>query len=483
MLSAAFTLLAVTVVVSISLLAHTQRERDRLVQTIDTQTRLDALLSSMRAMESGQRGYLLSGDPQFLRLYNDTRAAVFDQVAQIEHAIEGTASEESARRLEPLVKSKVDEMSETLRLHEAQQAEQAVALVRSGLSAQYMDNIRDILLQIGRETAEQRRLQQDVARHQERWLLAANGVSVGLILVLAATSLLVVRRANATTQHAQRVLSDANAELEASVAARTAELTAANEEIQKFAYIVSHDLRSPLVNIMGFTSELDALKRELFPAQNGSHSGPGAKNGESAPAPSRLEADFEEALSFIKASISKMDRLITAVLTISREGNRVLEPERIDMNELFQGITSAVAHQAQEAGATIEVAALPTIISDRLAIEQVFSNLLDNALKYLRVDVDGKIQVNGKQQGGKIVVEISDNGRGIDQRDQSRIFELFRRAGVQDRPGEGMGLAHVRALVRRLGGSIALDSTPGEGSVFRVSLPRTLSTDAKRMSA
>ena len=83
-------------------------------------------------------------------------------------------------------------------------------------------------------------------------------------------------------------------------------------------------------------------------------------------------------------------------------------------------------------------------------------------------------------QGSKIVVEIADNGRGIERRDQTRIFELFRRAGTQDRPGEGMGLAHVRALVRRLGGSIAVDSTPGEGSVFRVSLPRTLPSEEKK---
>jgi signal transduction histidine kinase len=488
MLGAAFALLAVTVMVSISLLAHTQHERDRLVQTIDTQTRLDALLASMRAMESGQRGYLLSGDPQFLGLYNETRTTVFDQIKQIEGVFKGTPSEENAQRLKAEVQSKTDEMAETLKLHDAGERDRAVSLVRSAASIQYMDGIRNTLEEISRKTAAQRHLQHDAAQRQETWLLAVNGVSVTLILVLAAMSLLVVRRANATTLRAQQVLTDANAELEASVAARTAELTAANEEIQKFAYIVSHDLRSPLVNIMGFTSELESLKSELFPPHgdaNGAHADAAAEtvNGASAPDPSQLQTDFEEALTFIKASISKMDRLITAVLTISREGNRVLQPERIDMNELFETITSAVAHQAQEAGASIEVASLPTIVSDRLAIEQVFSNLVDNALKYLREDVEGKIRVNGKQQGSKIVVEVSDNGRGIAQRDQSRIFELFRRAGVQDRPGEGMGLAHVRALVRRLGGSIALDSNPGEGSVFRVSLPRTLAKEAKRMSA
>ena len=108
---------------------------------------------------------------------------------------------------------------------------------------------------------------------------------------------------------------------------------------------------------------------------------------------------------------------------------------------------------------------------------------MDNALKYLRKDVQGRIGIKATHQGDKVIVEISDNGRGIERRDQGRIFELFRRSGVQDRPGEGMGLAHVRALVRRLGGSIAVESTPGEGSVFRVSLPRTLLREARRMSA
>jgi signal transduction histidine kinase len=490
LLGAAFVLLVVTVMVSMTLLDHTQQERDRLIQTIDAQSRLDELLASMRRMESGQRGYLLTGDPLFLEVYTQTRTKIPDQIAVIEQAVAGNVSQqESVQRLKPLVKSKMDEMSESLRLYDAGRRDDAVGLVRGGIGLRTMDDIRDLVLEVGRETAAQRTVQHTLARQQEHWLLRVNIVSVALILILASVSLFVIRRANATMQRAQQVLKNSNAELEANVAARTAELTAANEEIQKFAYIVSHDLRSPLVNIMGFTSELEALKGDLFQAMtphmagaaNGTHADAGMMNGAAPPA--RLEADFDEALSFIKASITKMDRLINAVLTISREGNRTLQPEPIDMNEMFQMITSAVAHQAQEADAQIDVAPLPAIVSDRLAMEQVFSNLVDNALKYLRQGVQGRISVKARAQGSKIVVEIGDNGRGIERRDQTRIFELFRRAGVQDRPGEGMGLAHVRALVRRLGGSIAVDSTPGEGSVFRVSLPRTLVSQARRISA
>ena len=315
LLGAAFALLVLTVLVSMALLDHTQRERDRLVQTIDTQNQLDELLASMRRMESGQRGYLLAGDPEFLQIYHDTRTHVLDRVATIEQAVEGEASQQDGvRRLKPLIQGKLDEMSHSLRLYDAGQRDEAVALVRSGLGLRYMDSIREIVFQIGKETSEQRRLQHDMARRQEQWLLGINIVSVTLILILAVVSLLVIRRANVTMRRAQQVLKESNAELEANVAARTVELTAANEEIQKFAYIVSHDLRSPLVNIMGFTSELEALKGDLFDglkssaahgSVNGSHGDQALMNG-GAPT-TRLEEDFDEALSFIKASITKME--------------------------------------------------------------------------------------------------------------------------------------------------------------------------------
>jgi len=284
------------------------------------------------------------------------------------------------------------------------------------------------------------------------------------------------------------VLRDVNSELEASVAARTAELRAANEEIQKFAYIVSHDLRSPLVNIMGFTSELETLKGELFKtlaelrAERKNGVTPSMNDGP-GPEDQAIADDFDEALSFIKASITKMDRLINAVLTISREGNRTLRPEEIDMNALLATMSQAMAHQVQATGAEVDIGTLPDIVSDRLALEQIFSNLLDNALKYLRDDEPGKIRVRGRSEGNRVIIEVEDNGRGIDERDQERVFELFRRAGRQDKPGEGMGLAHVRALVRRLGGVINLKSKQGKGSTFTVTLPRSIQQTAKRLPA
>jgi signal transduction histidine kinase len=116
---------------------------------------------------------------------------------------------------------------------------------------------------------------------------------------------------------------------------------------------------------------------------------------------------------------------------------------------------------------------LPVIEADRLAVEQVFGNLIDNAVKYLDPARPGRIEIHASAVGGRRVrFSVTDNGRGIAARDHARVFELFRRSGTQDKPGEGIGLAHVKALVRSLGGRIHIDSELGVGTTFSVTLPR-----------
>jgi len=241
-----------------------------------------------------------------------------------------------------------------------------------------------------------------------------------------------------------------------------AELRESNEEIQRYAYIVSHDLRAPLVNVMGFTSELAETQAELRTLLAGH------------PEAARIDADMGEALGFIGAAVTRMERLIAAILKLSREGRRRFEPETLDMTGLLSRLADASRHQAGSQNATVTIAPdLPTIAADRLAIEQIFGNLLDNALKYLEAGRPGRITVTGEAVGaGRVRFLVADNGRGIAPHDHARVFELFRRSGTQDRPGEGIGLAHVKALVRALGGRIDLASEPGKGSTFTVTLPR-----------
>ena len=333
--------------------------------------------------------------------------------------------------------------------------------------------------------AEEDRLFAQRTATADRTQQLASAVTVagsGLVIALAGISIFLVRRSSRARDDAETQLRDNYINLETTIDERTADLREANDEIQRFAYIVSHDLRSPLVNIMGFTSELEELRGDIFKriaalARAQSAAPATADNATDSAEPvlegpdKQLSEDFTEALGFIKSSIAKMDRLISAILNLTREGRREFEPVRIEMRELIEGIVATVAHQAAEAEAQIRIEPLPNIVSDRLALEQIFSNLIDNALKYLKTGVPGDIQVRGRTKLGFAIFEIIDNGRGIDPKDHQRIFELFRRAGTQDKPGQGIGLAHVRALVRRLGGTMSVASELHNGSTFTITLP------------
>jgi PAS domain S-box-containing protein len=261
------------------------------------------------------------------------------------------------------------------------------------------------------------------------------------------------------------------------LAERVTELDAANEEIQRFAYIVSHDLRAPLVNVMGFTSELEGAQAEIERFyRNVRQTDSNLISPETRAA---IESDLPEEIGFIRSSTVKMDKLIRAILKLSREGRRVLAPEPIDMAQLLEAQRHSVAHQLHERSAVLLIEPLPDLTSDRFAIEQIFGNLIDNAVKYLHPSRPGRIAVRGRHLGANVIYEIEDNGRGIDPKDFERIFDLFRRSGVQDQQGEGIGLAHVRALVRRLGGTISVSSRLGEGSIFTVVLPSYISMSSE----
>jgi signal transduction histidine kinase len=381
--------------------------------------------------------------------------------------------------LRPAVKARLEQFGKEINFVKQNQPDGAVAVMRDAAVAHTSDTIRDVALAM---RSEEERLFAARTVNADRAQQLASVVTItgsALVIALAGISIFLVRRSARARDAAESLLRDSNLNLEATVDERTADLREANNEIQRFAYIVSHDLRSPLVNIMGFTSELEELRLDIFKriaALSAAGSAvPPAVAADAEPVletrDEQLSRDFSEALGFIKSSIGKMDRLITAILNLTREGRREFEPVRIDTRELIEAVVTTMAHQAAEAQAQIHVEPLPNIVSDRLALEQIFSNMLDNALKYLKPGVPGEITIRGRSKLGFAIFEIIDNGRGIDPKDHQRIFDLFRRAGAQDKPGQGIGLAHVRALVRRLGGTMSVQSELNKGTTFTITLP------------
>uniref|UniRef100_A0A831XDA3 histidine kinase n=1 Tax=Geobacter metallireducens TaxID=28232 RepID=A0A831XDA3_GEOME len=248
------------------------------------------------------------------------------------------------------------------------------------------------------------------------------------------------------------------------------ELRAINEEIRSFAYIVSHDLRAPLINIKGFAAELELVLKDMLPLLE--QCAPHLDAMERERLRSVLRQDAPEALGFISSSVNRMDSLINAVLKLSYLGRRELTIATVSVGDVVDSIIASLQHQMEQHNATVSVGELPEIAIDRTALEQIIGNLLDNAVKYLKPGRPGHIQINAYQEPEGTIIRISDNGRGIAPKDMGKIFELFRRANCQDTHGEGMGLAYVKTLVRRLGGRIECESALDSGTTFNVFIPR-----------
>ncbi len=471
-----FTTLVVVGGFGISVMQRNVAFTDLVAHTYQVENALAEYRVLNERSETSRRGFLLSDDERFATTYRDSAAALTPALDKIAVLTRDNPSQQArVARLRTLTAEQRAAAELSLRLH------------RVGLDGGRIDFARDAAVL---RTRDIRSLSLTMAEAEDKLLATRNQARLasihnlmlvattgGLILLMvAAGSIWVIMRYTHDLNVSRDQLRRVNEGLEDTVRARTADLQRANDEIQRFAYIVSHDLRSPLVNIMGFTAELEAAIEPLA-AMIGKAEAE-APQILTAEARAAVAVDLPEAVGFIRTSTEKMDRLINAILRLSREGRRVLTPEPVDVARLAGAVIDNLRHRTDELGAVIEVAPdLPGVVSDRLALEQILSNLVENSLKYLKPGRPGHIVIQGRREGARVVYEVIDNGRGVAAKDHERIFDLFRRSGAQDQPGEGIGLAHVRALTYRLGGVIDCQSVLDQGATFRVSLPARLTAE------
>ncbi len=435
------------------------------------------LLLMLNGAESGQRGYLLVQNEAFLDPYQKAIEALPAQVDRLDRvAGNQSAVDVPVGEIRRLIAEKVTEMQSTLNLASQGRVADAVAIVRNEAGFQAMQQLRETIGKVIEQL--DGRLVEGIGELREaagtlQYVTLGGGLLI--ILVIGGAIGIVVQHVRELS-HARAEVEELNAGLEERVNERTEDLIQANREIQRYAYIVSHDLRAPLVNIMGFTSELDASLKSISSYVLAD----GAQPTEDDVREARLavEEDLPEAIGFIRSSTKKMDALINAILKISRDGRRELKPERVNLGELLETTAASIYHQVNDAGGevAITVEAARGLVTDRFSMEQIFGNLFDNAVKYKHPERPLHLSVKAVPIGrGAVKIEVADNGRGIAPEDHERVFELFRRSGVQNRPGEGIGLAHVRSLVRNLGGEITVTSTLGGGATFVIRLPMDLS--------
>lgn len=249
----------------------------------------------------------------------------------------------------------------------------------------------------------------------------------------------------------------------------TEAVKAKNEELQSYIYITSHDLRSPLVNLKGFTSELERTCRELTDELQRLCRG---KEQAKGPVEKAMNEDIPEDIYFIRRSVDKMEALLEGLLKVSRVGTAEVFMSRLDMNRLLESVVQAMRYELDQAGAKVEIEKLPECMGDANQVNQALSNLVSNALNYRHPERACEIVISGTRQGGESIYCICDNGVGIRSEHLKSIFEIFNRLDPDGGPqGEGLGLTIVSRIAGRHGGRVWAESEFGQGSRFYLALP------------
>jgi signal transduction histidine kinase len=244
------------------------------------------------------------------------------------------------------------------------------------------------------------------------------------------------------------------------VATANDDLQERQRETDDFLYVLSHDLRAPLINIQGFGKRLQTDMGSLE-----------GRIADDAEATGRL-GRMRQSLEFINAGTAKIDQLISRLLDIARLTTRPSQHEWIEATALVHAVIDACRFQLDAAGIEVSVGDLPRIWGDPVQLNQVFANLIDNAAKYMGHSPRRRVAISCIADGDRYRFAVRDSGPGIEAKDREKVFRLFARLAPNGTAGEGVGLATVRAIVNRHGGRIWVDSTPGDGSTFYFTLPQ-----------
>ena len=491
--------------------------QDRLVRTKDVLLRLDNIFMGLLRTQSDLRVYLLTEHDNFRESVHRSVSQVQADLNKLAGELSGNLSQaERLPALRELIASRIRYNQELFELVDQGRRDEAIARVQRLEGQQLMDLIaREIETLRARE--EQLDLQRtreltDSAQYQDR--LLAGGLALNLLVGVVAAVFFrrqIGSRFAALSENMRRIargeellprvggddevgdldrglhnmaeeLTSAHRNekvVQQTLEKRNAELTRANRELdhksqenEMFVYSVSHDLRSPLVNLQGFSKELGLVRDDLRQLFNGE-----LNDGARARGRTLIERDVTESIHYIQTAVTRLSAIIDALLRLSRIGRVEYRPEMVKLKPLVERIVAAMRGSIEQRAATVTVGELPPCWGDAIALEQIFANLIGNAVNYLSPERPGCIEVGVLEEppedlAAMQVYFVKDNGLGIADAYQAKVFAIFQRLHASAAPGEGIGLALVQRMVERHGGKIWVDSKDGVGSTFFVAIPR-----------
>ena len=244
-------------------------------------------------------------------------------------------------------------------------------------------------------------------------------------------------------------------------------IAAKNKELEQIVYVASHDLRSPLVNVEGYSQEVEFSLEDLKKILTNNSSG----NEDVKKEVQTILNDVSESLYQIKISTKQMDSLLNGLLKLSRIGRAALNIQPVNMNLLLSKLITAMEYEIDTAEAAVTLSPLPGCKADKTQLNQLFTNLIGNSLKYADPSRKPEIKIFGESKNGKSIYYVEDNGIGIAKEHQKVIFELFHRLDPSGKEGDGLGLTIIKQILDRLDGTIDVESQQGKGSKFIIQLP------------
>jgi signal transduction histidine kinase len=417
--------------------------------------KLDAVLIDLIDAETGQRGYIITGEESFLEPYDNALEHARQNVKELRELTADNQTQQLALdRLEPLIAVKLSEVQDRIEIRRRNGLAAAVEGVRAGSGKLHMDQIRAQIA--GMKLEEQRLLklrteEADASSRATRIVIVTGEVLAVAFLCLAGA---VVGQEMSQRRRAEEEIRELNKDLERRVAERTAELSErardlarSNAELQQFAYVASHDLQEPLRMVASFTQLLAKRYKD------------------------KLDDDARDFIRYAVDGATRMQTLISDLLTYARVGTQGKSLAPTDSEALFNRVLESLKFVIEESGIVISRDPLPVVMADPQQLGQLFQNLLTNAIKF-RGEEPPRVKISAERNGSDWKISVRDNGIGISQEHADRIFIIFQRLHTKtEYSGTGIGLAICKKIVERHGGRIWVEPSPGGGSTFCFTIP------------